>query len=244
MRNIFKIFLVLMIFVSCSKEKQCDCLKSTGNIITEERSVLPFNQIKIEDKINLFLKQDTFYSVKVEAGENLLSDIVSEVNDSILEIRNENRCNWIRSFKPEINVYVTFTDIWHLIYEKGAGTVITEDTIFTDYFQLDDREGTGSLSFLLHTEKSWFNLHTGPADLTVKGISPVCYLFSAGNGPADLRYFKTSATYLTSKSTSDCYIWATDELDVWIDYIGNVYYTGNPSNISHNYTGSGRLISF
>ncbi|MFH0865167.1 MAG: DUF2807 domain-containing protein [Bacteroidota bacterium] len=244
MRKLIQIFLLIIIIASCSKEKQCDCLKSTGDIITEERPVAPFTEIKIEDKINLFLKQDSFYSVRVEAGENLLSDIITEVNDSVLEIRNDNSCNWVRSYKPAINVYVTFIDIWHFMYEKGAGTVIAEDTIFTEYFQLDDFNGTGSINFLLHTDFSWFNLHTGPADLTVKGVSDVCYLYSAGNGPADLRYFKTKGTYMTNKSTADCYVWTTDEIDAWIDYVGNVYYTGSPGKITYKYTGSGRLIPF
>lgn len=244
MKRVCFIIVLAFVMVACSKEKRCDCLQSTGDIVSEERSVIPFGQIRIADKINLFLKQDTFCSVRVEAGENLLSDIITEVKDSVLEIRNDNRCNWVRSYKPVINVYVTFIDIWHFMYYKGAGTVTTEDTIFTDYFQLDDFEGTGSLNFILHTETSWLNLHTGPADLTLRGVSDVCYLYSAGNGLADLRNFKTKGTYMTSKSTADCYVWTTEEVDAWIDYVGNVYYTGNPAKITYNYTGSGRLIPF
>jgi hypothetical protein len=238
------IFLLLILMVSCSKEKKCDCLKSTGDIVTEERVTLPFNQIRIKDKINLFLKQDTFYSIKVEAGENLLPDIITEVNDSILEIRNENRCNWVRSYKPEINVYVTFQNLWHLMYDKCAGDVVMLDTVHVGIFQLDDMEGSGSLNFMLHTDVSWFNLHTGPADLTVKGVSDVCYLYTCGNGPSDLSDFKTNLAYITSKSTADSRVWVRKEMDVWIDYIGNVYYTGSPYKITYNYTGSGRLIAF
>lgn len=239
------LFLIILVFIdSCSKEKRCDCLKSTGAVITEERTVTPFNQIKIEDKINLFLKQDTFYSVKVEAGENLLYDIITEVNDSMLEIRNNNHCNWVRSYKPEINVYVTFKNIWHLIYLKGAGKVITEDTIRTDSFRLDNLEGTGSLNFFINADETFFILHTGPADLTVKGKTNYSYLYTAGNGPTDMTEYNSKIVCITSKSTADSYVWVTDEIDVWIDYVGNIYYKGNPSVITHNYTGSGRLIPF
>lgn len=246
MKRSYYLIIITLTFVllSCSKEKSCDCLNSTGDIVTEERSVMPFNQIKIEDKINLFLKQDTFYSIKVEAGENLLSEIITEVNDSILEIRNDNKCNWVRSFKPEINVYATFTDIWHLMYYKCSGNVIMQDTVNVDFFQLDDFDGTGSLNFLLHTKTSWLNIHTGPADLNVKGVSDLNYLYVCGNGPSDLRDFKTNLAYITCKSTADNYVWVRDEMEVWIDYIGNVYYTGNPDKIKYNYTGSGRLIPF
>ncbi|HNW97353.1 MAG TPA: DUF2807 domain-containing protein [Bacteroidales bacterium] len=236
--------ITLILFTTCTKEKRCDCLKSTGDIVTEERTVAEFSQVRLESKINLFLKQDTFNSIKIEAGENLLPDIYTNVEDSVLVIRNDNHCNWVRSYKPKINVYLTFKDFWHFIYYKGAGTVITEDTIYTNFFQLDDNEGTGSLNFLLHTNTSWFNIHTGPADLTVKGVSGLNYLYTCGNGPADLRDFKTNLTYLTSKATANDYIWVTGELDAWIDYTGNVYYSGNPSKITYNYTGSGRLIPF
>lgn len=237
-------FIPLLFALSCSKEKKCDCLKSTGDIITEIRTVSPFNQIQIEDKINVFLKQDTFYSVKVEAGENLLSDIITEVSDSILEIRNDNKCNWIRSYKPEINVYITFKDLWHIKYLKGTGKVISEDTIHTHHFELDDFEGTGSLNFLVHADETFFKLHTGPADLKVSGVTNYNYLYTAGNGPADLSNLKASVVDVDSKSTANDYVWAVNEINASIGYVGSVYYKGSPSIITHNYTGSGRLIPF
>ena len=52
----------------------------------------------------------------------------------------------------------------------------------------------------------------------------------------------TNFTYLHSKSTNDCYIQVHLEMDVVIDNVGNVYYTGDPGSVQYTQNGSGELI--
>ncbi len=241
MKKIFTGFLVLIIFFSCKKDNQCDCLKSTGEVTTEVREIAPFSSIVLKHNINLFIKQDSVFSCIVEAGENLLPEIITKVEDGKLTISNENKCNWVRSFKKEINVYLTFRNL-NLFEYRGSGNIYCADTLFLDSLRFDSWDGSGKANFLLHTKSSQFNLHTGPADLDVSGFSGVNYLYSAGNGKADLVNLNTGYTFLTSKSTNNTFVYATKELFVWIDYIGDVYYKGSPYLIDEKYTGSGKLL--
>lgn len=241
MKKIFASILILTVLFSCKKENQCDCLKGTGQITNEIRNIEPFTSIELSHNINLIIKQDTTYSCIVEAGENLLPLIKTTVVDGKLIIANENRCNWMRSFKKDINVYLSLRKINTIEY-RGSGNINCSDTLILDSLRFDSWDGSGKAMFLLHTKSSQFNLHTGPADLEVSGFSGVSYLYSAGNGKVDLSNLNTGYTFLTSKSTNNTYVSATKELYVWIDYVGDVYYKGSPYLIDTIYTGSGRLL--
>ena len=99
---------VSLFYFSCNNENSCDCLKSIGPVVTEERVIPAFNKLSLEDNVNLFITQDSVYSLTVEAGEHLLQSIKAEVTDSCLYLKNENKCNWVRSFENKINVYLRF----------------------------------------------------------------------------------------------------------------------------------------
>ncbi len=231
-----------LLIVSCNKGHMCDCLKSTGDITKESRTISGFNQISVSDNINLFITQDTFFAIEVEAGSHLINSIKTVVTDSCIYLTNDNKCNWVRSYKDKVNVYLTCKTIKELKYNVGSGNISSTDTLYANYFQLDDYDGFGSVNLKLVANTSWFNLHTGPADLTVTGRSSGCYLYSAGNGKADLSNYPSSDVFITNNSTNNCYINVNNLVVAQIGYIGNIYYTGSPAKITTNITGSGQLI--
>jgi hypothetical protein len=235
-------FIIALGVASCDKANRCDCFKSTGSITREHRTIPGFNKISVSDNINLYILQDTFCSIIVEAGEHLISSIKTEVTDSCIYLTNENKCNWVRSFKNKVNIYLRYKRIKGLIYNTGSGNISTMDTLYTDYFQFDDIAGSGNINFKIVSNTSWFNLHTGPADLTVSGRSGVSYLYSAGNGKADLSHFPSGFLYITNNSTNNCYTNVEKLIEAQIGYVGDIYYTGNPYSISTKITGSGKLI--
>jgi len=231
-------------FFSCRNKNSCDCLKSTGDISTETRSIQGFNKIYIEDNIDLYISTDTFFSLKVEAGKHLLSSIKTDVIDSCLHLKNENKCNWVRSFKNKINVYITCRTINDIEYDKASGNIYTMDTLYSDNFEVNDFNGSGVINLLLVSKNSFFRIHTGPGDIMVKGRSENAYIYSAGNGLADLRDYSSDFVVVSSKSTNNSFVKANKELDVNIGYVGDIYYTGNPYSIKTNISGSGKLIKF
>lgn len=242
--NIFLFIITFFSFTGCNKENGCDCFKGTGDITTEQRISEPFNSISLEDNINLYITRDSAYSLTVEAGEKLLPEITSEVKNGCLYLKNENKCNWVRSFKNEINVYLKCRKLYGILYDRASGDIFTADTLHTDSFRFDSHNGTGTINLILDAGTTKFNLHTGPADLNVKGKAGVNYLYSIANGRANLGEFITDITFMNSKSTNNCYVNVRALLDVEIGYIGDVYYTGNPNIVKQNITGKGKLIKF
>ncbi len=183
------VFLVLVMLVvsSCQKSSIGDCFTSTGSIQKEERTVSYFKSIQLEDNVNLFLNQAGQNKLVVEAGGNLLSEIVTEVtSDSVLVISNNNRCNWVRSYDKPINVYLDFTRLDNLDY-RSIGDVINQDTIRLDSMKINVWEGAGKIELLLKTETCQANLHDGTADIVLRGISKINYYYQLGAGKVDAR---------------------------------------------------------
>jgi hypothetical protein len=108
--------------------------------------------------------------------------------------------------------------------------------------QIDSWDASGVVNLTIDTKTAWFNLHTGAGDLNISGKSNVCYLYSAGNGKADLLNLTNGSIYMNNKSTNSCYVNVVHELDVKIGYVGDVYYKGDPDIIITDITGSGKLI--
>lgn len=233
------LFFLLLSF-GCSKSPG-DCFTSTGNATTVERSIADFTGILMLDNIDVELIKGNSPKVEVTAGEHIIDNIITEVIDSELQIKNQNACNFVRSYDKPIKVKVYFQQLDSLEY-RSIGNVICHDTISNaDRFKIDIFEGAGRIELELNTKYSHLNFYYGTAELIVSGFSQVNYIYQASYGPIDARNLVTSFNYLENKSTNNCYVQANLVLGVTISSIGNVYYWGSPS-ISLERNGSGQLL--
>ena len=123
MKKLFFIGLVFLLF-SCDSENSWDCLQAAGNSISKQYFVSEFSKIRIEDDVTLYLKQDETREIKLETGENLLSDISVSVEGETLVVKNHNNCNLVRDYGIT-KVYVTVPNITE-IRNSSAYDVIGE----------------------------------------------------------------------------------------------------------------------
>lgn len=232
----------LWLLNGCSDDSGRDCFKSTGEVRTESRYFSPFHLIDLNDNIHLVLTQDTLVnSVEVEAGENLLDGIVTEVTNGQLVIRNENSCNWTRSFDVPITVYIRFATLDTIIF-RAAGDLTFLTPWKADSIQVDVWEGAGLIYLKLDVFKSRVYVHYGVPNVVITGSSQVSFISSKGYGPVNALGLQTNYTFMSTQSPNDCYVRATTELGVTIENIGNVYYGGSPGHIDLVRNGSGSLI--
>lgn len=230
-----------LILISCEKGHGFDCFKGTGKIIQESRNVGEINNIILYDNVNLILQQDSAESIVVEAGEKIIGSIKTELYGGQLIIKNENRCNWIRSYKKEINVYLSVRDLHKIIY-YGSGDITSLNSIVSDLLEIEIHDGAGSINLIIDTEASWFTLHLGVADIKVIGQSDINYVYTAGYGPIDCTSLLTDITYITNNGSNNCFVNVKDVLEAKIGSVGNIYYKGDPSSVKSEITGSGKLI--
>lgn len=232
-----------MLLARCHQDEGI-CIGSTGKTVIQERTPLPYHTIEVCDNINLFLTQDSaLTSIKVEAGENLIDGIVTQVDSGRLVLRNMNSCNWLRSFGVPVNVYLTFTKLDSLIFRAAANITCTNEWT-NDSIYFDVIEGGGLINLKLHVFKSYLNVRYGTVTVNATGFSQVTFISSQGYGPMHAEDLYSKFTYVYTFSPNDVFICAVEEMGVEIANIGNVYYRGDPKEVSTNIYGKGKLIKF
>ncbi|WP_353779598.1 DUF2807 domain-containing protein [Winogradskyella sp. 3972H.M.0a.05] len=102
--------LVITLFFACSSENANDCIQASGDIVQERVDVSAFSRILVNRGVELILKQDTDFSVVIEAGENLISDVSARVSGNQLILTDDNTCNYVRDY-VSTKVYVSAPDI-------------------------------------------------------------------------------------------------------------------------------------
>jgi hypothetical protein len=238
-KALFLILMVFLIFISgCEKSP----IKSTGKNVTITRSCDGnFTKIYLNDDVDLVISQGNLYSIKLEGGENILPGIETTISDSTLSIRNTNTFNWLRSYDKKIIAYVTLPHLLDLEYE-ATSTVSNTDTIREDSLTVTSRGGSGYINLIIKTGTSKLSIIDGSVDMNIKGYTSVNFIYSGGYGPFHCLDLVTDYLFMRNESTNDCYVNVRHHLEYEIMGLGNIYYRGNPPEISGTTTSSGKLI--
>src|SRR5688500_5133837 len=86
--SLLTLAVVVCLFSACKKS---GLFEGAGTVKRISVNVADFNEIVLNDKVNLILTYDSIESVKLEAGENLLDDIGISVTDHKLTINDNTR---------------------------------------------------------------------------------------------------------------------------------------------------------
>lgn len=92
------LIVLLLVLSACNSENAGDCFQAQGSQIQTTIPVADFNEIQIEGDVTLFITQGLTQEVVIETGENLMPDVVVEIVDETLIIRDRNRCNFVREY--------------------------------------------------------------------------------------------------------------------------------------------------
>lgn len=239
-KSLLQLLLIVISLFSCKKEQLGDCFKSSGKNKTESRSLTAFTHLELHDRIELNYHYNPKYWVKVTAGKNLLDGIRTKVEGNLLKIENENRCNWVRSFKHKVQVDLYAPSFSKFTY-YGSGTVQFYDTLKTDFFNLELWQASGNLHLKLKAETAELKSHTGPGDIFAGGecVNLVAYL--NGIGRIEAPNLISQKGLVINRKTGNIFVNCQSELQAEISGSGNIEYIGNPI-IDYTNSGSGELI--
>ena len=105
MKSVLYFSLFVLIFSSGCTQMSGHRVRGSGHITPETRNTSGFDAIDVSGAIDVYVKQDSTTSIKVEADDNLLQYVVTETNGSTLEIYTDGGFNLRPSHK--IKVYVS-----------------------------------------------------------------------------------------------------------------------------------------
>jgi hypothetical protein len=235
------LFSYLILFISCKKQNDCDCIKSRGAPVNENRVITaPFTTLHTFDKIEVYYLQDTTATtctVKVSTGKNLLSNISTEVSNGELQIKNLNKCNFVRS-NNDVTVYVTAPHVLYFI-QDGVGNIysstITQDSVGYNV------NNSGDIHLDLNVRWVYGRLY-GVGDVYLNGVGQYHLVNATGECFINAQNLQTFYSYVVYKSTGEAHVNVSNQLDAEMDYTGNLYYSGSATIINKTGKGSGQLI--
>ncbi|MDI6643773.1 MAG: head GIN domain-containing protein [Methanobacteriaceae archaeon] len=207
----------------------------SGNVVKEVRNVSGFNQISVDGNINVILKQGNAESVEVEAEDNIISNIKTQVTGNKLNIQQEGT-SMIWPSKP-INVYVTVKDI-NSIEVSGSSKVKGTD-IDTDDLNLSI-SGSGTVEIENLTAKQLKAKISGAGNIELSGVVAKQELTIEGSGDYKARDLKTEDAVVTINGAGNADVNTSKKLEINITGAGNVSYLGSPT-IKQNISGSGNI---
>ncbi|HKC36758.1 MAG TPA: head GIN domain-containing protein [Chitinophagaceae bacterium] len=223
MKNIFLFSLAILVFASGCTEIAGRRVRGSGHVISENRTASGFNGIEVSGAIDVYVKQDSTTSVKVEADDNILQYIVVQTEGSTLEIYTEGHIRLRPSNK--IKVYVSNLQ-YKDIQVSGASSVRSENEI-TSTDMLDvSLSGASEGRIEVNAPKVSVNL-SGASNANIKGKTKD---FEGGaSGASEIRGFDllTENADVDASGASSIEIYASVKIGGQASGASSVNYKGN-----------------
>ena len=210
-------------------------IDGSGKVITENRTVATFNGISLECHANVYFMQGDEQSVKVEAEDNIMSHLKTEVKDMTLEIKMDDEDV---NTHQAINVYVTVKELC-LLNLAGSGKVIGKSHINCDNMTLGVA-GSGNIKADIRSLAVKISV-TGSGGIDVAGTTTSMDLKIAGSGNVSAKELQAVNTTVAITGSGSSTINSREELNVSITGSGGVRYVNEPAKLKTNITGSGNV---
>ncbi len=211
-----------------------DCIQGSGNVVSKTMDVDEFHSVSIEGQGNLYITQGEEQSLRIDAEDNILEVMETEVSGGKLTVSTGLKC--IRPTKP-INIYVTMMDV-NSLSVSGSGKIQGETPINTDILSVST---SGSGESNLEVNVSELNTAiSGSGKETTRGVADMHSIRISGSGKIYGYELVTRTTDISISGSGTCEVHATEELDVLISGSGNIYYKGDPE-VSESISGSGKV---
>jgi Putative auto-transporter adhesin, head GIN domain len=148
----FFILLIPVVVISCHFVNH-DKVRGNGTIKTESRTAGSFTGVDVGGNIDLYVKQDSIRSVRVEADENLMQYIEVKMEGEKLVIQPKEGYNL--SGSKAIKVYVS-SPVFKTLEASGACDIIGENKITSTEPMHIDLSGASDVKLELKAPKVLF----------------------------------------------------------------------------------------
>ncbi len=189
-------------------------IKGSGNSKTEKRNVADFSKIEASDAVNLEIVAQKDFDVEVEADDNLLPLIKTEVSGDTLKISTSGNT----SAKTKATIKISLPKLDSLDVSGASAAVVSN--VKTDSLDL---EASGASKIKISGEAN--NL-----DAEASGASGI-----------DAEGLTVSNADVKADGASSATISVTNELKADASGASSVYYTGEPKNIEPKTSGASSI---
>ena len=227
-------FILVFTFQSCMVGQIRPIVKGSGHVVTEEREAGYFNVVKVSSGIDVYLSQGDKEAITVEADDNLLKYIKTEINGNTLKVYSDAN---IRRAKAK-KVYVTIKDI-EKIYVSSAGDVVGENTIKTSELYLS-ASSAGDIKLNVITDELTCDIGSS-GDMSLEGTAGELKADLSSAGDLNAYDLKTRIATVSTSSAGNAKIFVTENLKANASSAGDIYYMGDPKQVDAHSSSAGGI---
>ncbi|WP_069661192.1 head GIN domain-containing protein [Arcticibacter eurypsychrophilus] len=207
----------------------------------QNRHISGFTGVEVIGSYDVFIKQGNTESVIVEANDDVIDRIITEVEGGTLKIYTK-KSNFNFSWEnKKTAIYVTAKDL-NRISVIGSGNVSFAEGISTSKLRLK-LTGSGDVSGKVNVKTLESEL-TGSGDMKLSGQAQTSSVTVTGSGDFSGRDLATTKSIVQVRGSGNVGVNVLQQLDASVAGSGDIRYTGTPKQISSSKSGSGDIGRF
>lgn len=211
-------------------------VKGNGNVVKEDRKISDFDQIKVGGAFKVFLTQGNEVSLVVEADENLMDLIKTEVSMGTLKISTKDNIN----NPTTLNIYITFKSLTALDI-SGACELKGKNRFSLDKLNLEC-SGASDIDLEMEGGNMTFDF-SGASSIDLEGSANSVELDVSGASSLDAEEFEVKTLKVDVSGASHARVRVTDELTADVSGAGSLKYKGEPRIKYQDVSGAGSIKS-
>lgn len=236
MKRTFILAVFSVLFFSSCREVFGKRIRGNGTIKTENRSAGQFDGVHVSGSIDVYVRQDSAASIRVEADENLQEYVIVENDGGMLEIHPKNGTN-LKPSRP-IKVFVS-SPVFSHFKASGACDIFGENKITSTEEISIDLTGASDIKMDLKAPKIDANV-SGAGTISLRGETKD--FVADGSGSTDIKCFDLLAENVDVEisGAGDAEVFASVKLDVQVTGAADVKYKGN-ATVNQKVSGAGSV---
>ncbi|MBC5841997.1 DUF2807 domain-containing protein [Flavobacterium sp. F-380] len=233
------LFCALLSSITCNAQWSSKSkIKGNGKIVTEKRTTVPYDEIKIGGSFDVELVAGKEGAITIKGEENLLPLIIVEVEGNILKIYPKKNTNMISGSGKAIIVTVPFESISDVSL-GGSGSIISKNTIKANHFSTK-LSGSGDIVLTIDANDVIASL-SGSGDITLKGKATNYESKLSGSGDISAHELLTTNANASMSGSGNITVNCSNNLIARVSGSGDIDYIGDPKTKDTKVSGSGRI---
>ncbi|MBL7883899.1 MAG: DUF2807 domain-containing protein, partial [Bacteroidia bacterium] len=200
----------------------------------QTRTTEDFHSLKVGDSFNVKITQSENNSITIDAPENVLTQIKTEVSNGILKIESDGN---IKTDK-NINILIGVKAL-ESIDVTGAADIKSSNQLQCTKLKIES-SGAGDLNIDVKANEIITQI-SGAGDITLKGITNSLNAKVSGAGALKAANLEAENATVSVSGAGDAKVNVKQQLNATVSGAGSIIYKGNPTDRNIDISGAGSV---
>jgi hypothetical protein len=224
-------FLIICFLIACITS----CIDLGVDQTGQRRSLDPFTGIRVSGAFEVVLNQNGQHQVMIEADDDVVDEVQTEVRGGILHIERDWSWFW---GSDEVTVYVDCDKITS-ITSSGASEITAKSLINADEIDIKV-SGASDMSLDINAQNLEIKI-SGAGDVDLSGEARMQTIRISGSAEYDAQHLESMYANVKASGAGNAVVLVTDEIEANASGAGSIEYYGDPKSKKISSSGAGNI---